>query len=125
MRQITSHKANVLNECIVVEALDGPGAGGASHEYRISGFKGPLDHHPIPTIDIRFQNGPINEVGANGVTNEALLAVVIDRLEGFQSGPFACDENQLALEHARCAMEALRSRTKGRVARGVEGTHQK
>lgn len=33
---------------------------------------------------IRFQNGPIGEVGFNGLTGEALLAVQIDRMRGFQ-----------------------------------------
>lgn len=125
MREIHSHKVNGLNECIVVEAIDGPGSGGASHEYRISGVKGPLDHHPIPTIDIRFQNGPLNEVGANGITNEALLAVVIDRLQCFQKGPFACRENALALTKLEESMHWLHHRTRERVARGVEGTHAK
>lgn len=122
MREITTHKVNVLNECIVVEAMDGPGPGGASHLYQISGFKGPLDHHPIPTVEIRFQNGAINEVGANGLSNECLLAIVADRLEGFQSGPYACEENANALIYVRFAMERLKDRTMKRVERGVEGT---
>jgi len=124
-RELSSHKVNDLNEAIVVEALDGPGPGGASHEYRISGLKGPLDHHPIPTIDIRFQNGPLREVGANGITNEALLAILIDRMEGFQSGKYATIENQIALDHLRAAQNTLKFRTEQRLARGVEGTHQK
>ncbi len=123
MREITSHKVNGCNECIVIEATDEPGHGGASHNYRISGLKGPLDHHPIPTIDLRFQNGPLNEVGTNGITHEALLAVVADRLDGFQRGPYACHENYVALEAVRSAMAALKARTLFRVARGVEGTH--
>lgn len=122
-RELTGHKVNGCNEAIVVEALDGPGSGGASHEYRISGVKGPLDHHPVPTIDIRFQNGPIQEVGINGITNEALLAVVIDRLEGFQSGQFANTMNQIALDSLRTAQRALKHRTEERIRRGVEGTH--
>ena len=125
MRELTGHRANVLNECIVIEVLDEPGQGGACHNYRISGLKGPLDHHPIPTIDIRFQNGPIKECGANGITQEALLAIVIDRLEGFQSGQYACDDNQEALDAVRKAQTALQRRTLARVARGVEGTNAK
>lgn len=124
MREILTHKVNSLNECVKVEACDEPGSGGASHEYRISGVQGPLDNHPIPTIDIRFQNGPLNEVGANGITNECLLAVVIDRLQGFQKGQFACRENALALTKLEEAMHWLHHRTQARVARGVEGTHK-
>lgn len=122
MREITAHKVNTLNECIVIEALDGPGPGGASHLYRISGLQGPLDHHPIPTVEIRFQNGAIGEVGANGLTNECLLAVVADRLRSFQSGPYACFQNAVALASVLEAMNALHARTEERMARSVEGT---
>lgn len=123
MREISTHRVNRVNECIVIEVLDEPGAGGACHEYRISGLKGPLDHHPIPTIELRFQNGPIAEVGANGITQEALLAVVIDRLQSFQQGKYACEENATALAKIQEALDVLHQRTKARLARGVEGTH--
>jgi hypothetical protein len=121
-RQLTSHKVNGLNECITIEVLDEPGQGNACHEYRISGLKGPLDHHPIPTIGIRFQKGPVQENGYNGISNEALLAIVEDRLLGFQSGPYACRENACALTKIQEAMMWLHKRTRDRVARGVEGT---
>lgn len=124
LRELTSHKTTGLNEALVVEVLDEPGPGGACHNYRIRGMQGPLDHHPIPTIDIRFQNGPLQEVGANGVSNEALLAVVEDRLQGFQSGSCACEENALALAAVQEAMKWLKKRTQDRIARGVEGTSQ-
>jgi hypothetical protein len=123
VRLITSHKVNGLNECIIIEVLDAPGSGGACHHYRMSGLKGPLDNHPIPTTDIRFQNGPIQEAGYNGLSNEALLAILIDRMEGFQSGKYATTENQIALDHMRAAQNILLFRTKQRMARGVEGTH--
>ena len=74
-------------------------------------------------ILIEFQNGPINVVGTNGVTHEALLTIIEDRLVGFQSGPYACADNAEALAHIRGAMECLQRRTKARLARGVEGTH--
>lgn len=124
-RELTGHRVNGLNECICIEAIDPPGPGGANCEYRISGIKGPLDHHPILTIHIRFQNGSLRDVGANGITNEALVAVLIDRMEGFQGGPFANIANAVALEMFRAAQHALKSRTLERTSRGVEGTHQK
>lgn len=74
---------------------------------------------------VRFQNGPIKEVGTNGVTHEALLAIVEDRLIGFQSGPYACRENAVALTKIQEAMMWLQKRTRDRLARGVEGTHDK
>jgi hypothetical protein len=75
-------------------------------------------------FDFSFQHGPIKEVGTNGITHEALIEVLIDRLEGFQSGGYACLENQQALDALQVAKSALRTRTKARVARGVEGTHE-
>lgn len=75
--------------------------------------------------DIAFQNGPVKEngEGVNGVTHEALLAVLIDRLEGFQAGPYACPENARAILLLQDAMATLHTRTMKREARGVEGTH--
>jgi hypothetical protein len=71
------------------------------------------------TID--FQNGPIQERGVNGVQNEDLLAVVIHRLQGFQSGSFSCRENAIALTKIQEALMWLEKRTADRKARGVEG----
>ena len=59
-----------------------------------------------------------------GVTNEALLAIVIDRLEAFQDGPYACAENEKALVGLRDALQALHDRTLNRTARQVEGKQQ-
>jgi hypothetical protein len=70
---------------------------------------------------IEFQKGGIQETGVNGVTHEVLLAIVADRLESFQNGPFHCDENRVALNHVTEALAALKSRTVARLARGVEG----
>jgi hypothetical protein len=58
------------------------------------------------------------------VTDEALLAIQIDRLRSFQSGKFACRENAIALTHLEEAMMWLNKRTENRLARGVEGTHR-
>jgi hypothetical protein len=116
-REITDHKVNGCNEVIQISAEDGPGPGGANHLYVLS--------LPDSETWLRFQNGPIKESGTNGITHEALLAVVVDRLRGFQSGPYACRENALALTKLEEAMHWLHSRTRARVARGVEGTHAK
>ena len=60
----------------------------------------------------------------NGITHEALLAILIDRLECFQHGPFANEYNAEALDCLHTALAALQTRTAIRTARGVEGTHQ-
>lgn len=119
MRPITTHIINPVNDQIEIAATDEPGSGGANHRYSIA-----IQGESTGQIwDIEFQNGPINEVGVNGVTNEALLAIVIDRLRSFQSGPFSCRENALALTKCEEALLWLHYRTRERTERGVEGRH--
>lgn len=124
MRELTSHKVNGLNEALRIEVLDGPGHGNACHIYRIAVLNGTEVAKPV-CVDVAFQNGPIAEAGVNGISQEALLAIVEDRLIGFQSGPFSCRENAIALTKIQEAMMWLQKRTRDRMARGVEGTNQK
>lgn len=70
---------------------------------------------------IDFQNGPIREVGTNGFTNEALLAILIHRTETVNK-KFPCEENELAIKHMKEALEAFNQRTANRKARGVNDT---
>lgn len=128
-RYISDHKVNPANDKLIIAVTDEPGAGGANHRYEISGFS--TEANASYTDDseaevvILFQNGPINEAGVNGVTQEALLAIVADRLRSFQAGPFACRENALALTKIEEAQHWLHSRTLSRMQRGVEGTNTK
>ena len=117
LRKVTDHIANPANDRIEITVMDKPGAGGAHHHYAVD-----VDGSENG-MDVYFQNGPIAEDGVNGVTQEVLLAIVIDRLRCFQAGPFACKENAEALDHALQSLDWLKSRTKARMARGVEGTH--
>ncbi len=119
IRELTSHKVNGLNEVLRIEVLDEPGSGNACHKYMIDPFTNTAGVEPC---FIKFQDGPIQDVGINGLSNEALLAVVEDRLLGFQSGKFACRENAIALTKIQEAMMWLLKRTRDRMARGVEGT---
>lgn len=126
-RELTSHKVNGLNEALTIEVLDEPGQGNACHVYKIHGPKGTDfngNEFPDPQT-VKFQNGPIQEFGVNGISGEALLAIVEDRLVGFQSGPYACRENAVALTKIQEAMMWLQKRTMDRMKRGVEGTSQK
>jgi len=132
MRTITSHVVNPANDRLKITVHDEPGPGGANHEYTISldDVDDPLrDGHPgQPRVLCRlmFQNGPINADGngVNGITHEALIAILMDRLMAFQAGPYANDYNATALSSLGVAQLALQSRTKERMARGVEGTHK-
>lgn len=113
MREITTHKGNELDDALTIKVLDKPGHGGACHQYAIEGAGG---------VHIYFQEGPVKEHGVNGISIESLLAICIDRLEGFQSGPHRCRENALAVTKLEEAMHWLQHRTRARQARGVEGT---
>lgn len=113
-RTLTSHKVNGLNEALVIEVLDEPGQGGACHEYMISLQKG-AEVSKVAGCSISFQNGPILEVGYNGISQEALLAVVEDRLQSFQVGQYACRENAIALMKIQEAMMWLQKRTRDRM----------
>lgn len=124
MRELTHHKLTGLNDALTIEVLDEPGPGNACQVYRIASTEGTVVSRAV-CCDINFQNGPIQEAGINGVSNEALLAVLIDRMQGFQSGPFACRDNAIALTHLEEALMWLQKRTRDRLARGVEGTNQK
>jgi hypothetical protein len=129
VRTIADHKVNPANDQLTITATDQPGSGGANHRYEIDGFKASKNPsrdllQPDASLVLLFQNGPISEVGVNGLTNEALLAIIVDRMRSFQAGPYACRENALALTKLEEAQHWLHSRTRARMERGVEGTHR-
>ena len=115
MREITTGRYTK------VLCLDEPGAGGACHHYLVVPIEGVIIAGDEPAR-IRFQNGAIKESGVNGCMNEDLLAIVLDRLYGFQSGEFKCRENSEAIIHLEEALHWLKHRTNERITRGVEGT---
>ena len=70
-----------------------------------------------PFFGIRFQCGPVAEHGINGTTIEEILDVVLERLRGFQAGPFHCRENALAItniEQGRCGSRRGRGSARSR-----------
>ena len=112
------------NEHTEVFAVDERGPGGANHVYEV---KRKIDKTKTgQTIEVLstivFQKGPIKESGINGIHNEDLLAIVIDRLQGFEKGPYTCKHNGRALVDLYGALLHLQKRTKERKKRGVEGT---
>ncbi len=132
MRVLKDHivEGDSANHQLSIEVQDEPGQGGACHKYGIYGFHAKSNVSADSSCDddtkalVLFQNGPIKEFGVNGVTQEALLAIVIDRLRGFQSGPFSCRDNAIALTHCEEALMWLQRRTRDRLARGVEGANK-
>jgi len=116
MRAITIQSASDLNKRLTITA-DEKSDGGASHVYAID----PQASAGAAMALFSFQRGAMKEVGHNGVSDEALLSIVVDRLRCFQAGPFSCRENALALTKMEEALHWLNARTADRMARGVEG----
>lgn len=119
----THYDGHGLNESIRVVATDEVGPGGAYHSY---GFykRTDLKNQEKELGYLQFQKGPRDVEGStSGVVEAAVLAVLIDRLECFQAGPYACDENREALEHLYEAMHYIKLRAHHRASRGVLGTN--
>jgi hypothetical protein len=113
------HDGHGLNEAIVIRA-DEPGPGGASHRYQLGIAAGPT---AVDCGFIQFQKGPRNESGSTpGATEAALLAILIDRLRGFQAGPYACRENAIQLTKLEECLHWTKARADARAKRGVLGT---
>ena len=111
---IRTHQVNQLNQAIHLEAKDTPGPGGANNHYRIllvGEHQGRPGECSWSDLDIHFQNGAVKAAGINGISNEVLLAILIDRLEGFQQGDRPSHENQVALDHLHTARLWLYKRT--------------
>lgn len=135
MRTLTDHIVSGDQAVqLQIDVTDEPGAGQANHRYEITGFdtggnpsrtdSAGYSHSKSRDI-IMFQNGPIKTFGVNGITQEAMLAIIIDRLRSFQAGQYKCRENAIALTHCEEALMWLQRRTVERIKRGVEGTDEK
>lgn len=113
--QLTSHRISPLNEALKVRVMDEPGEGGASHIYAIYtelDAEKPAHEQTLINYTLTFQRGDPAKVGVNGLSIESLFAVGLDRLEGFQSGPFACEENATAIAGLKGVLDALAARSK-------------
>lgn len=115
MRQLTRHLENGFTTLQIL-ATDNPPPGEPNRRYDILGFNtayNPAASDPtagVPAqftrLPVVFQRGPLfTDCPQNGVTVQALLAVIEDHLRGEQSGPDACMENHLALQHIQAALE--------------------
>ncbi len=126
MRELTTG----TNKHTTVVAVDEPSYGGACHKYQVFpvGTKKPLSHEEafhLCLAQIHFQEGPVKEHGVNGIHEQDLLCIVLDRLEGWQSGELACVENEGAIKCLESAITILANRTKRRELAGIEGTSKK
>ncbi len=73
MRDVTSHRVNALNAHLRIQATEEAGPSGSPVAYVVSTAGKTL-------TTLQFQRGGSKEQGVNGLTNEALLAVLIDRI---------------------------------------------
>lgn len=118
-RDLTEHKVGSLNEALQVIAIGQPQPPGmACCDYSIRVPTGKGVYRTDPLI---FQKGDPKD-GINGISNEVLLAVVLDRLRGFQTGLGNCRENAIAITNIETALLYLQKRTRERMERGVEGS---
>lgn len=72
--------------------------------------------------NLNFQHGPIAEFGVNGINNEDVINIVINRLQHFQETGYKCRENALAITKLEEALLWLRCRTMRRENEGKLGT---
>jgi hypothetical protein len=134
MREITTHHDGFgLNDIIKLTADEkDPHAGNASHTYTAS-FEEPSfdqngddDSWEREVLRIQFQHGGrLLPDSTPGVTERLLLAILIDRLQSFQSSTFSCKENSVALTHLETATLWLDKRVRDRANRGVLGKNEK
>lgn len=93
------------------------------HAYRL------FNHESAESQEVHFiqkiASGVENEMTtvSEGTTNEAVLAMLIDRME-FLNEKMHSAYNDEAINHLKQALYALGKRTMERIERGVEGTHQ-
>jgi hypothetical protein len=135
MREIKTHHDGLgLTELCRVFAAGKPHpVNGANHRYKLQRdltareIYLECDSSRAKSVGfIQFQCGPRDEPDSTpGTLDGAVLAVLIDRLESFQAGSFACPENEIVLEHLRSAAVALVFRARDRALRGVLGKNEK
>lgn len=122
MRELYKVVVDTSHKYTNVYASDYIGPGGAHHNYDIVHKEEGKPDRFLATLN--FQDGPIKEAGINGVMDENLIAIVIDRLQGFQTGDYKSRYNAIAITKLEEALMWLQKRTRDREARGVEGTHK-
>lgn len=116
MRHITSQTAH--GSCALrITADEAPFRGMPAHRYDIEGFDtannravrsgGFVPRFRNLSIIFATDDAAANDVGPDGVTEDALLAILADHLAGKQSGPSASHGKQLALEYIDRARDVL------------------
>ena len=115
MRTIDEHyDGHGLNESIEIRT-DDPDQSGAAHNYEAW-----INNTRVAAV--QFQKGPRNVEGStSGMTEAAVLVVLIDRLRGFQAGPYSCRENAIQLTKLEEVLHWTKAHADARARRGVLG----
>lgn len=126
-------KQDNLNDVFIID--EEPGNGGAYHNYLIVKQGSATQDKEAGTVlldpndillQVSFQNGARKEANStHGVLEGDLLEIVRNRLQCFQKGPFATEDNANALRHIEEALMWLNKRQADRKERGVLGTNNK
>jgi hypothetical protein len=73
-------------------------------------------------IRVVFQSGFPKDVGINGCRLEDVLQLAAERLQEYQAGSLACEENEQALLSINTAIQSLQDRVRRRKEQGVLNT---
>jgi hypothetical protein len=105
-RTVTKHQIDVFNQDLSIEVLSPPNRQTkATVDYLISNAVSGIE-----LAYIKFQEGDPAKVGINGISNEALIAIVLDRLKSFQDGPHNNKFNTEAMSLLEAALDVLEDR---------------
>jgi hypothetical protein len=106
MHEVFDHRDRGANAAISIEADDARHYGVSSfYSIKVEG----VAEEPL-IICLPFQERWSGKPELRGVTEEALFAVLIDRLRSVQMGPLANPETNRALVYTQRALQALKQR---------------
>ena len=123
--EVTVAFLNPISERYHVRACENdPAAGNGRHRYAVGAnlAEGGRDDW---SMLVNFQKGPLPQTGHNGILSNVLLAILIDHLKSFQTGPYASRETAIAITHLEEAENFLARRADKRNAQGILGQHKK
>lgn len=127
--RVGGYAGGPLDAALSIHAIGEPGA--RQDEYHIFSHRTDslthevvdekIHYHVKPLAVLKFQTGPLREIGVDGITDVSLLAVMIHRLENLQvTEEYACEDNLEAKEHLVEAMKILQRRSRPRLERGLK-----
>ena len=119
---IDFHYCEGPNSLVRIEVVDDPTKEGVNSKYQC--YTKQHGNWQKSGGEIKLQKGPVTEPGLNGITNEALLCIVLHRLQA-QNKACGSRETSLALTKLEEAMMWLHAREKDRMKRGVKDSYEK